>query len=224
MPVASLTLGPMRPFGGRGRPQAGQVDGLTFAQSYMQVKPTPKGATKPMFGQGGLLTFWEDEAAIDAYETSHPYAQKFPGDYSVRLKPVRQYATHPRWGTIAPETMGDEGDGPWVVLTYATFKFSRMLPLLKFTAGANTALLQSDSLLAAGGLQHLPDEGVTITMWRDTKGMQDAVFGRHGNAGHKDAMAERRRKPFMKHDSFVRFKPLSSRGTWNGADPLAGLI
>lgn len=224
MTVASLHLGPMGPLGSRGRPKVGQVGGLTFAQTYSQGRPTTRMAAKPLVGRGALLTFWEDESALDAYEANHPFAQKFPGEYALRMVPVRQYATHPAWGELAPATMGDDGDGPWVVLTYATTKVTRLLPLLKYTVGANQALLQSDALLGAGNLQHLPGEAVTITMWRDTTGMQDAVFGRHGHTGHKDAITERRRKPFMKHDSFVRFKPLSTRGTWNGADPLAGLL
>jgi len=52
--------------------------------------------------------------------------------------------------------------------------------------------------------------------------MHEYAFGRAGS--HQAAVRVDRANPFHRESAFVRFRPYASRGTWDGRDPLAGLV
>ena len=60
----------------------------------------------------GLVAFWDDDAAIDAFTQSHPLAERFAGGWHARLEPVRAWGSWPGLDPDLPRSRHVEYDGP----------------------------------------------------------------------------------------------------------------
>ena len=73
--------------------------------------------------------------------------------------------------------------------------------------------------LFSTGAQRPPHTISTFSIWRSVREMTDMVHGRGERADahvHQVAMAEQRRRDFHHESTFMRFRPLSEHGRWQG--------
>lgn len=69
------------------------------------------------------------------------------------------------------------------------------------------------------GAQRPPHTISTFSIWRTVREMTEMVHGRSDAPDahvHQVAMAEQRRRDFHHESTFMRFRPLSEHGTWQG--------
>jgi hypothetical protein len=75
------------------------------------------------------------------------------------------------------------------------------------------------------GAQRPPNTISTFSIWRTVREMNEMVHGRSDVPSahvHQVAMAEQRRKDFHHESTFMRFRPLSEHGEWQGRQLLPG--
>jgi hypothetical protein len=212
-------------------PRAGEVAGLTYAET---VIPAPLGKRllpAPNLGRVGLIAAWEDDAALDGFE-GQPLARRLAGGWQVRLEPRRLSghwagmpglvdATNLWESTLPRQGLPVEDDEPVAVLTLGRPRLGRALPFLRSAAAAEAEVVEQPALLASTGLAHPPRLVSTFSLWRSAAAMKEYSYGQAG--AHQAAVRADRERPFHHESAFVRFRPYASRGDWDGRDPLAGL-
>lgn len=216
MAVVTVRIGPLGPFAAKKRPRPGR--GLRYSQTFNKMNVRPDGRGSPSFGTTIWTAVWETVEDLDAYEETGSF---MADAYALRLEPVRQYGTHVGLGLLANLEASDEGSGPYAVITTGVMTNMLNMPRFMKQQAAYAAVHASPSLLANAVGMSPPNKFQTLTLWRDLQGMREAV-----EAGHREAWAERDRKPFMAtdRDAFIRLRPLSATGEWEGKDPLSGLM
>lgn len=217
MAIVSVRIGQIGPIRARKRPRS--QDGLRYSQTFDVLRIRPSGAAIPSFGQTIWVSVWEDASDLDGYEQAGGF---MADSYGLRLEPVRQYGSHRGIGKLADIHPSDDGIGPYAVITTGVMTNPLNMPrFMKHGAAATSAVMASPSLLAVASAMSPPNKFLSFTLWRDLAGMRAAVDGSGGATGHRDAKAARSSRPFMgQDDTFIRFKPVSSTGLWNGDDPL----
>jgi hypothetical protein len=95
----------------------------------------------------------------------------------------------------------------------------RIRPFLRAAGPAEAAALDEPGLLASTGFGRLPNLVSTFTLWSTAAAMRD--YANRQGGSHRAAVAGDRERAFHRHSAFIRFRPLASRGSWAGRDPLA---
>ena len=219
MVVALAGVGDFGPLAARARPRPATTPGLRYARTLDVLRLRPSGNGLPDFRRTLFISFWDSDEAATDWEHGSPFAARL--GYLAHLEPINQYGVHPAVGQVAPRP-GTPVEGPVAVITHGTMGQLANLPrFMRYGAPATAAVLSSPALLAGVSCMSAPRTFATFSLWTDTAGMRTAIEGRGDHTGHRLALKERNRRPFLSEDTFVRFRPLSSRGTWDGVDPLA---
>jgi len=206
----------------RGTPRPGGVPGLTYAETVITAPIAGKLLPAPDFGRIGLIAAWEDEAALERFRERDPRGERLAGGWEVRLQPLRVSGAWPRMPGLPERPLPIDDEEPVVVLTLGRPRLSRLLPFLRSAAAAEADAVAEPALLAATGLAHPPRLVSTFTVWRSATAMKDYSYRRAG--AHQGAVQADRARPYHHESAFIRFRPLSSRGSWGGRDPLASTL
>lgn len=232
-PVVSLTL---HRYGGRsvwrGFGKMGTdhlhlrgVPGLTF----YRLLGTGRGADLTLgadLRRWARLAVWSSRAALERFEAS-PWrrweARLVDESYTLVLRPVRW---HGRWGGVEPfgpaAAGGEDTGGPLAVLTRATLRPARLTAFWGAVPTSQQGLHGRPGLLASLGLGEFPLlHQATFSLWRDAASMRAYAYGQ---AGHREVIARTRREGWYREELFARFAILAAGGSWDGRDPLAGLL
>lgn len=87
---------------------------------------------------------------------------------------------------------------------------------------AESEAVSHPALLASTALARPPRLVSTFSLWRSAAEMRD--YATRAGGGHAAAVRNDGERPFHHESAFIRFRPYSSRGTWEGSDPLRGLL
>jgi hypothetical protein len=166
-----------------------------------------------------LIAAWEDDAARDRFESTHPLAERLAAGWHLRLEPLRISGAWPEVPDLLDATRPVDDAEPVVVLTIGRTKPWRLPPFLRAAAGAEADALKEPGLLAKTGFGRLPRLVSTFTVWRSATEMRD--FSYRARGAHQAAVAADRSHPFHFSSAFIRFRPYASDGAWDGVDPLA---
>jgi len=199
-------------------PRPGEVEGLTYAEALTRAPLGESLVPRPSPRKIGLLAAWADEAALDRFLATDPLAARLAAGWELRLQPVHVFG---RWAGMPglSEERGELGeDEPVAALTLGRVRPQRVLPFLRAAAGAERAAVTSPGLLASTGLGRPPLVS-TFSLWSSLAAMKEYAFSQAG--AHQAAVGIDRAKPFHRESAFVRFRPLTSSGRWDGRDPLA---
>ena len=215
--------GPRRTLGAlRHRPDPASTPGLSYAETTITA---PLGATPvpvPRGSRAALIAAWEDDGALDAFNRDHPVAARFADGWHVRLEPLRVSGAWPEMPGLPERELTVEDDEPVAVLTLGRLRLSRLVPFLRAGAPAESDVVAEPELLAATGLARPPHLVSTFSLWRSAAAMRDYAYRERGT--HRAAVRADRARPFHHRSAFIRFRPYLSQGTWEGRDPLRGLL
>lgn len=204
----------------RRRPKPGQVPGLLDAHlataSPLRSSVVPSASPRRL----ALVSMWEDDAAIDAFEAEHPVALAMSDGWRVRLEPLRRWGSWPGLPESLPteRSVGDDLPGPFAVLTLARTRMSRIVRFLRTSQPAEAAAVTAPGFIW-GTAVVMPPFFATVSLWESARALSTYAYGRSQPA-HHDAIEVDKAKPFHRDSAFVRFRPYASVGALGGKNPL----
>ncbi|MBO2011076.1 spheroidene monooxygenase [Siccationidurans soli] len=181
----------------------------------------------PNLRRYGLMAVWDDAAAAEAFFAQHPlwaaYQQRSTESWTVHLAPLK---AHGLWDGQAPfdyaPALPATAAAPVAVLTRASIRWRKTPRFWQFVEPTSAALAQAVGVRAAIGLGELPlARQATFSVWESARAMQDYAYK---DAKHREVIALTRREKWYSEELFARFQVLSSTGTMDGVEPLAGLF
>ena len=203
-------VGPRRGLGILARPpRPERIEGLRYAKTVFTA-PLGTSRPEPRFGTVALIAAWDDDAARNRFDSSHPLAEELARGWQARLQPLRVFGSWPGLSGLPERPLPVDDGEPVVVLTLGRVKPWRVPPFLRASAPAERDVLVEPDLLASTACARLPDMVATLSLWRTAAGMRGYANRRDGS--HRAAVAKDRERPFHRHSAFIRFRPYETRG------------
>ncbi|RNI30540.1 spheroidene monooxygenase [Rufibacter latericius] len=202
-----------------------KVKGLKF----FKLLGSGKGrgfSLSPNWYRYGLMATWESPFAAEDFFQGHPlledYRQHTEEQYTLALQPLQAHGLWSGQNPFTQETQPSPANAPIAVLTRASIRLTKAIDFWKNVPKASKSLDHAEGLLASIGLGEAPFiRQATFSLWRDETSMKAYAYRQ---AAHREVIKRTRSQGWYSEELFARFTPLSSKGTWNGVDPLAGLL
>lgn len=210
---------------GTSGPQLGKVPGLLFYK-MLGSGQGKSFSLRPNFRRYGLLCTWETEAAADAFLQKSAFIQAYKQHaeerWTIKLLP---YQAHGQWDgqePFAPALSEKYSQGPIAVLTRASVNWWRLPAFCRFGMRTSKSLDAAQGLYCSIGLGELPFvRQATFSVWESAEAMKEFAYK---DPLHQEVMRRTRAENWYSEELFARFKPISTSGTWNGHDPLQGVL
>lgn len=200
-------------------PTARKIPGLRHADLGLAAPLSRSVLPRPDGGRVGLVAFWDDAEALDAFRAEHHAGAALADGWFAELEPVR---VHGQWPDLDPDGIPTarrvEHDGPAIVLTLGRLRLSQTRRFLRASARAQAAALDASGVLWATGLAR-PPFVATCSLWTSQGALSAYAYG-PAEHGHTDAIDEDQAKPFHKRSAFVRLRLLRVEGSLGGDNPL----
>ncbi len=200
------------------------VDGLQFAK--MLGSGAGNGfSLRPNFRVYSLLGVWSEEASARHFFSSHPLFGEFREHarewWTVFMHTAR---VHGQWDGDNPFSIQTnfDTDRPVGVLTRATIRREHLWRFWRFVPAVSRSITGQEGCLFSIGIGELPlIQQATFSLWTSSHHMQAYAYqGEH----HRRVIRRTRELGWYREELFARFHPFRSEGSWNGGDPLEGLI
>jgi hypothetical protein len=206
----------------RYRDRLDRLPGLAAGRLMWTAEMDPVTGGRPTLTRWGLLCGWADrEARDDFVETWFaPFLSDAREWWAVGLDTVRVVQGQ-LWGW-QPTSDGVERLAPGETLAVLTYGKVRARYLPTFTTNNRRVVRELDGnpgQLMRIGLGEHPMARCTFSLWRSQR---DVVRFAYGEGIHKPVQRESLDAPWAHDYFFARFRPVTSRGTWGGRDPLTG--
>ncbi|MEA3056299.1 MAG: hypothetical protein QOD30_1731, partial [Actinomycetota bacterium] len=191
-------------------PRPASIPGLLQANAGVAATfgTTP---ARPSPGRVGLIAFWQDEVALKQFESTHPLAAKLSGGLVVHARPLRIHGAWPGIGDDVTTRRTVEHEGPVLVLTLARTKLSRFIPFFRASGPAEKAVVKATGNVFTSALLRPPFMS-TVSLWESSEAAMDYAYSGH-QAGHPEAIAAGRVKPFHHQQAFIRLAIDELRGS-----------
>lgn len=172
-----------------------------------------------------LFAVWRDAASLAAFETS--MADRWAAADEVWGVHLRAAGGHGAWrgvdvlGLLEPAHRVD-GSGPVAIITRADVRARSWSAFRRVGPAVSAELRAADGLLGVVAIGEAPVGRLgTFSVWRSAAAARAfATGGPH----HREVVRRTRAEGWYGEELFARFEPVCSWGTWNGQDPLAGLL
>ena len=202
-----------------------QVEGLTF----FKLLGSGQGrgfSLKPNWFRYGLIATWQSPEAAAAFFCSHPLLAEYRAhtfeQYTVALQPLQAHGLWSGQNPFTSVTQPSPPNSPIAVLTRASIKLSKAVDFWRHVPKASQSLDHAEGLLASIGLGEAPFlRQATFSLWQNEASMKAYAYRQ---ADHREVITRTRTQGWYSEELFARFTPLRSEGTWNGTDPLQGLL
>ena len=186
----------------RRTPRPGAIPGLRSARIGLATAMRTSMLPRPTFGRVGLVAFWDDESALDAFESHNPTGAALAGGWRTRLSPLRAYGTWPGLDADVPRSRRVDYDGPAAVLTLGHLKFSQTVRFLRTSAKAEAATAGAPGLLWATALAR-PPFVATYSLWESSDAIAAYAFDERDAAHPAAIRIDPRRASTTRRHSFV---------------------
>ncbi|ALJ01559.1 spheroidene monooxygenase [Rufibacter tibetensis] len=181
---------------------------------------------KPNWYRYGFMATWDSPSAAEDFYGSHPlleeYRQHTFEQYTLALQPLQAHGLWNGQNPFTQQTLKAPEGAPIAVLTRASIRVTKAIDFWRNVPKTSQSLDHAEGLLASIGLGEAPlIRQATFSLWRDEASMKAFAYKQ---ATHREVIKRTRTQGWYSEEMFARFTPLSSKGTWNGVDPLAGLL
>lgn len=201
-------------------PKPKVVPGLRHVDVGITAPLSASLRKSPNLGRVGVVAFWDDDTALDAFLAADPRMALLADGWSARLSPLRAHGSWPGLDADVPKTRTVAYQGPVVVLTLGRLRLSQTVRFLRASAKAEGAAATADGLIWATGLAR-PPLVATCSLWESSAAAQTYAYGHSdGDTPHADAIQAGNAKPFHQREAFIRFRPEVISGGLRGANPL----
>lgn len=183
---------------------------------------------KPNWCRYGLLTVWGSADAADAFqvesEVFRTYRDHAAETWTVRLLPV---SAHGLWSGVNPfvpvkESGEQSPKAPVAVLTRATLRLSRARAFWNAVPATSVALESAEGLIRSIGVGEAPFvRQATLSFWKSDADIRAFAYD---SSPHREVVRRTRDEGWYAEELFARFRPVASQGTWDGRDPLEGML
>ena len=192
----------------RGRPRAGAVAGLRFAELNTRARMSDSVIPTPSPGRFALVALWDDDAALDTWLATRP---RLAGDYRVRLEPLRAFGEVSAMGPLVEAERPVDDDERVAVLTYGRLRPRVAHQFLRASAKAEGRAVADPAMTHGTAMAGPPRTVATFSLWRSAAEMRRYAY----DAGsHTDAMKAMRVHDFHSEYTFARFRPYGDEGAW----------
>jgi hypothetical protein len=195
--------------------RVGDVRGLRWMEAATAF---PFRSGPPPLRRAALVGFWDNDAAVDDFEQSHPLAERFAGGFHCRLRPLRAMGAWPGLPPEVPTTRAVPHEGPVGVLTMNHVRWSQAARFMRASRPAERNLATAEGLIWAAALARLPFSA-TLSFWRSGRDAAAYAYGAQ-RPQHREAIAEQQRKDFFRRSAFIRFAPTRVSGAVGPHEPL----
>jgi hypothetical protein len=180
---------------------------------------------KPDWQQWGVLAVWDDRPSFEQF-----YHQSFIAfwwnfflveKWTILCEPLQ---SHGKWRGREPfgsVVMMKDYQGPIVVLTRATVRYSKFRQFWKSVKAVTNQLYQSKGYIMSVGIGELYSLPATFSIWQSIEDMKSYAYA---GGEHADVIKRARNENWLSEELFARFKPVASFGTMNGQDPLKNFL
>ena len=198
-------------------PRPASIPGLLHGNAGLAATfgTTP---ARPSPGRVGLIAFWQDEAVLEQFEATHPLAARLGGGLVVHARPLRIHGAWPGIGDDVTKQRNVDHDGPVLVLTLARTKISRFVPFFRASQPAEKAVSIAPGNMFSSAVLRPPFIS-SVSLWDSSDSAMDYAYSGH-QAGHPEAIAASRVKPFHHQQAFIRLAITEVRGSLAGRNPL----
>jgi hypothetical protein len=189
----------------------------------MQLGSPTISRQRMQLGRAAVFARWQDADALDRFLVDHPLGAQLATGWHVRMEFLRRY------GSLACFSDLPERVGTWVpeesvvAVTLARLKLPELPRFLKWGKPVERLVVSHPGACVALAAMRPPRHFSTFSIWRSIKEMTAMVHGSSdlpNAAVHAAAMAEQSRRDFHLESAFMRFRPLSEQGQWQGRGQL----
>ena len=180
---------------------------------------------KPDWSRYGLFCIWDSfQAADDFFDNSklmRQFNERAAEVWTVRLLPIK---AHGLWSgeSLFDSFAEPKQNAPVAVLTRASINLNRLQRFWKHVPATSREIESAEDLIASIGIGEAPFvHQATFSLWRSEYAMQQFAYK---SPVHRDVIRKTRAENWYKEELFARFAPVGSEGSWNGRDPLKGLL
>jgi hypothetical protein len=136
----------------------------------------------------------------------------------VYARPLRIHGAWPGIGDDVPTHRNVEHEGPVLVLTLAKTKFSRGIPFARASKPAEKSVVTAPGNVFASAVLRPPFMS-TVSLWESSDAAMDYAYSGQ-QAGHPEAIAANRVKPFHHQQAFIRLAIDEISGSLAGRNPI----
>ncbi len=142
--------------------------------------------------------------------------------YTIILKPIEGYGTWDHkaiFGTLPRQT---DYEGVIAVLTRATIRLKRLKNFWQNVGQVSSRMKAAPGLITSVGIGEVPwIKQATFSVWQSKELMKQFAYKMQE---HQKVIYKTRKENWYKEEMFVRFKIVTSFGTLDGNNPLAGKL
>ncbi len=202
----------------RRRPRAA---GLRHAEclALMRLGSPAVSVERMQLRRLAMFAEWEDESALERFLAEDDLGRRLGDGWHVRLQYLRRYGEVAALAGLPVQAGRSDPDEPIVAVTLARLKLPELPRFLKWGRPVERLVAHHPGTTFATAAMRPPRTFSTFTIWRSVRAMTDMVHGRSAvpqPERHAVAMAEQHRRDFHHESAFMRFRPLSEHGTWEG--------
>ena len=215
LPARTTALAMARP------PLPGQVSGLRHAEAlaFMQLGSGTVSRERMQLRLLAVFARWDDEGALDRFLESHPLGIALSTGWHVRMDFIRRYGALACFPDLPMKSGGWDQDEPVVAVTLARLKLPQLPRFLKWGKPVERLVVSHPGVTVAVAAMRPPRHFSTFSIWRSVEEMTAMVHG-HSDVPNREvhaaAMREQARSDFHYESAFMRFRPLSEHGRWQG--------
>lgn len=196
-----------------------RVDGLAFWRllGTGDGDNTGRGAD---LSRSALFAVWDDESALDAFLADSDIAERWGNAreaWSVRLRGLGGHGTWKGFDPLDGLAAGAAA-GPVAIITRADVRRRSWRAFGAASEVVDVELHRADGLIDVVGIGETPIGSLaTFSLWES---MDAARTFAYTMPDHVEVVRRTREEGWYAEEMFARFEPYSSKGMWNGVDPL----